>query len=62
MGILQEYIMFDEQKNIDKFFDIAKSKDSNFADNIHNYMFMYRSKSELYFKNRNTRKTISISY
>jgi hypothetical protein len=62
MGILQEYIMFDEQKDVDKFFDIAKSKDLNFADNIHNYMFMYRSKNELYFKNRNTRKTISISY
>jgi hypothetical protein len=62
MGILQEYIMFDEQKDVDKFFDIAKSKDLNFANNIHNYMFMYRSKNELYFKNRNTRKTISISY
>jgi hypothetical protein len=62
MGILQEYIMFDEQKDVDKFFDIAKSKDLNFADNIHNYMFMYRSKNELYFKNINTRKTISFSY
>ena len=62
MDILQEYIMFDEQKDIDKFFDIAKSKDLNFADNIHNYMFMYRSKNQLYFKNRNTRKTISFSY
>ena len=62
MDILQEYIMHDEQKDIDKFFDIAKSKDLNFADNIHNYMFMYRSKNELYFKNRNTRKTISFSY
>jgi len=62
MDILQEYIMFDEQKDIDKFFDIAKSKDLNFANNIHDYMFMYRSKSDLYFKNRNTRKTISFSY
>jgi hypothetical protein len=62
MGILQEYIMFDEQKDVDKFFDIAKSKDLNFANNIHNYMFMYRSKNELYFKNINTRKTISFSY
>ena len=62
MDILQEYIMHDEQKDVDKFFDIAKSKDLNFADNIHNYMFMYRSKNELYFKNRNTRKTISFSY
>ena len=62
MDILQEFILHDEQKDVDKFFDIAKSKDLNFADNIHNYMFMYRSKNELYFKNRNTRKTISISY
>jgi hypothetical protein len=62
MDILQEYIMHDEQKDVDKFFDIAKSKDLNFADNIHNYMFMYRSKNELYFKNINTRKTISFSY
>ena len=62
MDILQEYIMHDEQKDVDKFFDIAKSKDLNFANNIHDYMFMYRSKSDLYFKNRNTRKTISFSY
>ena len=62
MDILQEYIMHDEQKDVDKFFDIAKSKDLNFANNINEYMFMYRSKNELYFKNRNTRKTISISY
>ena len=62
MYILQEFILHDEQKDVDKFFDIAKSKDLNFADNIHNYMFMYRSKNELYFKNRNTRKTISFSY
>ena len=62
MDILQEYIMHDEQKDVDKFFDIAKSKDLSFANNIHDYMFMFRSKSELYFKNRNTRKTISFSY
>ena len=62
MDILQEYIMHDTQKDVDKFFDIAKSKDLNFANNIHDYMFMYRSKSDLYFKNRNTRKTISFSY
>ena len=62
MDILQEYIMHDKQKDVDKFFDIAKSKDLSFANNIHDYMFMYRSKSELYFKNRNTRKTISFSY
>ena len=62
MDILQEYIMHDEQKDVDKFFDIAKSKDLNFANNIHDYMFMYRSKNELYFKNRNTRKYITVLY
>ena len=62
MDILQEYILHDEQKDVDKFFDIAKSKDLNFADNIHNYMFMYRSKNELYFKNRNTKKYLTFFY
>ena len=62
MDILQEFILHDEQKDVDKFFDIAKSKDLNFADNIHNYMFMYRSKNELYFKNRNTRKYVTVIY
>ena len=62
MDILQEFILHDEQKDVDKFFDIAKSKDLNFADNIHNYMFMYRSKNELYFKNRNTKKYLTFFY
>ena len=62
MDILQEYIMYDDQKDVDKFFDIAKSKDLNFANNINDYMFMYRSKSELYFKNRNTKKYLTFSY
>ena len=62
MDNLQEYIMHDEQKDVDKFFDIAKSKDLNFANNIHDYMFMYRSKSDLYFKNRNTKKYLTFFY
>jgi len=62
MDILQEYILHDEQKDVDKFFDIAKSKDLNFANNIDDYMFMYRSKNELYFKNRNTKRYLTFSY
>jgi len=62
MDILQKYTMFDEQKDVDRFFDIAKSKDVHFANNIEDYMFMYRSQNELYFKNRNTRKTITFDY
>ena len=50
------------QYQIDSYFLLAKSKDLNFADNIHNYMFMYRSKNELYFKNRNTRKYVTVIY
>ena len=41
MDNLQEYIMHDEQKDVDKFFDIAKSKDLNFADNIHNLSLIH---------------------
>ena len=62
MDILQKYILHDEQENVDKFFDIAKSKDLNFANNIDDYMFMYRSKNELYFKNRNTKKYLTFFY
>ena len=62
MDILQEYILHDEQKDVDKFFDIAKSKDFNFANNIDDYLFMYRSKNELYFKNRNTKKYLTFFY
>ena len=62
MDILQEYILHDDQKDVDKFFDIAKSKDLNFANNIYDYMFLYRSTNKLYFKNKNTRKTISYTY
>ena len=62
MDILQEYIMHDEQKDVDKFFDIAKSKDLSFANNIHEYMFMYKKDNELYFKNRNTRQYKKFTY
>ena len=62
MDILQEYIMHDEQKDVDKFFDIAKSKDLNFANNINEYMFMHRTQDKLFFKNRISRKYYQCNY
>ena len=55
-------IMHDEQKEVNSFFDIAKSKDPNFANDINNYMFMYRTQNQLYFKNINTRQYKTFDY
>ncbi len=55
-------IMHDEQKEVNSFFDIAKSKDINFANNINDYMFMYRTQNQLYFKNINTRQYKTFDY
>ena len=57
-----DIIMHDQEKEINSFFDIAKSKDPNFASNINEYMFMYRTQNELYFKNVNTRKYLTFGY
>ena len=47
---------------VDTYFRIAKTKDQNFADNINDYMFMYRKGDDLYFKNRNTRQYKTITF
>ena len=47
---------------VDTYFRIAKTKDQNFADNINDYMFMYRKGNDLFFKNRNTRQYKTITY
>ena len=57
-----DIIMHDDQKEVNSFFDIAKSKDINFANNINDYMFMYRTQNELYFKNINTRQYKTFDY
>ena len=57
-----DYILHDNQKEINSFFEIAKTKDPNFANNINDYMFMYRSQNQLYFKHINTRKYLTINY
>ena len=43
-------------------FEIAKSKNLNFANNINDYMFMYKKQNELFFKNINTRNYLSVTY
>ncbi len=52
----------EDQKEINSYFEIAKTKDLNFANNINDYMFMYKKQNELFFKNINTRKYLSIIY
>ena len=47
---------------VDTYFRIAKTKDQHFADNINEYMFMYRKGDDLYFKNRNTRQYKTITF
>ena len=47
---------------VDTYFRIAKTKDQNFADNINDYMFMYKKQNELFFKNINTRNYLSVTY
>ena len=36
----------EDQKEINSYFEIAKSKNLNFANNIHDYMFMYKKQNE----------------
>ena len=51
----------EDQKEINSYFEIAKSKNLNFANNIHDYMFMYKKQNELFFKNIITRNYLSIT-
>ena len=57
-----DIIMHDQEKEVNSFFEIAKLKDPNFASNINEYMFMYRTQNELYFKHINTRKYLTFGY
>ena len=50
------------QYQIDSYFLLAKSRNKEIAKNINEYMFMYKKENELYFKNRNTRKYITVLY
>ena len=52
----------EDQKEINSYFEIAKSKNLNFANNINDYMFMYKKNNQLYFKNRNTKRYLTFSY
>ena len=50
------------QKEINSYFEIAKSKDLNFANNIGDYMFMHTTQNKLFFKNRISRKYYQCNY
>ena len=50
------------QYQIDSYFLLAKSRNKEIAKNINDFMFMYKKENELYFKNRNTRKYITVLY
>ena len=52
----------EDQKEINSYFEIAKTKNPNFASNINDYMFMYKKENELYFKNRNTKNYVTVTY
>ena len=58
----QNIILDDDQNKINSYFEIAKSKNLNFANNIDDYMFMYKKQNELFFKNINTRNYLSVTY
>ena len=46
----QNIILDDDQNKINSYFEIAKSKDLNFANNIGDYMFMHRTQDKLFLK------------
>jgi len=50
------------QYQIDSYFLIAKARNKEIAENINDYMFMYKKENELYFKNRNTRNYLTVTY
>ena len=52
----------ENQKEINSYFEIAKTKNPNFANNINDYMFMYKKQNELFFKNIITRNYLTITY
>ena len=50
------------QYQVDSYFLLAKSRNKEIAENINDFMFMYKKENELYFKNRITRKYITVLY
>jgi len=50
------------QYQIDSYFLIAKARNKEIASNIDDFMFMYKKENELYFKNRNTRRYVTVTY
>jgi len=52
----------DNQYEIDSYFLLAKSRNKEIAENINDYMFMYKKENELFFKNVNSRKYVTVTY
>jgi len=52
----------ENQYQIDSYYLIAKSRNKEIAENINDFMFMYKKENELYFKNRNTRNYLTVTY
>jgi len=52
----------ENQYQIDSYYLIAKARNKEIAENINDYMFMYKKENELYFKNRNTRNYLTVTY
>jgi len=52
----------ENQFEIDSYFLIAKSRNKEISKNIHDYMFMYKKENELYFKNKNTKNYVTVTY
>jgi len=47
---------------IDSYFLLAKSRNKEIAENIDDFMFMYKKENELFFKNVNSRKYVTVIY
>jgi len=52
----------ENQYQIDSYFLLARSRNKEIADNINDFMFMYKKENELFFKNVNSRKYVTVTY
>ena len=50
------------QYEIDSYFLIAQARNKEISKNVHDYMYMYKKENELYFKNRNTKNYVTVTY
>ena len=50
------------QYQIDSYFLLAKSRNKEIAENINDFMFMYKKENQLFFKNVISRKYLTVTY